>query len=256
MIIGMDLMTSIGILVDTQDKVVRWEGHETPLKARGSLLDPIACHMMVTAGATTALQDAEERQTRILEADYKAINIHEHVSTLTNLSREMQARLKKVLLKHPDLFQGGLGTLRIKPIKLELKEGSQPYHARPFPVPQAYMELTKAEIDRLESIGVFQKDHDSEWAAPTFIQPKKTGDIRILTDFRRLNDQIKRKPHPLPKIGDILQKLSGFTYATALDLSMGYYHIPLDEESSKLCTTILPWGKYRYLRLPMGIKNP
>ncbi len=117
------------------------------------------------------------------------------------------------------------------------------------------MELTKAEIDRLESIGVFQKDHDSEWAAPTFIQPKKTGEIRILTDFRRLNDQIKRKPHPLPKIGDILQKLSGFTYATALDLSMGYYHIPLDEESSKLCTTILPWGKYRYLRLPMGIKN-
>ena len=52
-----------------------------------------------------------------------------------------------------------------------------------------------------------------------------------------------------------MQKLEGFTYATALDLSMGYYHIPLDEASSKLCTTILPWGKYRYLRLPMGIKN-
>jgi Reverse transcriptase (RNA-dependent DNA polymerase) len=38
-------------------------------------------------------------------------------------------------------------------------------------------------------------------------------------------------------------------------ISMGYYHIPLDEDSQKLCTTILPWGKYKYLRLPMGIKN-
>ena len=47
----------------------------------------------------------------------------------------------------------------------------------------------------------------------------------------------------------------GFTYATALDLSMGYYHIPLDAESAKLCTTVLPWGKYQYNRLPMGIKN-
>jgi Reverse transcriptase (RNA-dependent DNA polymerase) len=44
-------------------------------------------------------------------------------------------------------------------------------------------------------------------------------------------------------------------FAMATDLSMGYYHIPLDEDSQKLCTTILPWGKYKYLRLPMGIKN-
>jgi len=36
---------------------------------------------------------------------------------------------------------------------------------------------------------------------------------------------------------------------------MGYYHIPRDEASKKLCTTILPWGKYQYQRLPMGIKN-
>ena len=38
-------------------------------------------------------------------------------------------------------------------------------------------------------------------------------------------------------------------------LSMGYYHILLDEEASKLSTTILPWGKFQYLRLPMGIKK-
>ena len=74
-------------------------------------------------------------------------------------------------------------------------------------------------------------------------------------DFRKLNAQLKRKPFPLPKISDLLQKLAGFKYATAIDLSMGYYHIPLDEASQALCTTILPWGKYRYKRLPMGIKN-
>ena len=122
-------------------------------------------------------------------------------------------------------------------------------------MPTSLEKTTKKEINRLSNIGVLKKDHESEWAAPTFVQPKKTGDIRILTDFRKLNDKLKRKPFPLPKIADILQKLAGFKYATAIDLSMGYYHIPLDEESQKLCTTILPWGKYKYLRLPMGIKN-
>jgi hypothetical protein len=50
-----------------------------------------------------------------------------------------------------------------------------------------------------------------------------------------------------------LRKLSGFKYATAIDLSMGYYHISLDWEVQKLCTNILPWGKYQYERLPMGV---
>jgi hypothetical protein len=82
-----------------------------------------------------------------------------------------------------------------------------------------------------------------------------TGDVRILTDFRILNAQIKRKPFPLPKISDLLRKLSGFKYATEIDLNIGYYHITLDLESQKMCTTILPWGKYQYKRLPMGGKT-
>jgi hypothetical protein len=99
-------------------------------------------------------------------------------------------------------------------------------------------------MKRLTDKDVFNRSSDSEWAAPTFIQAKKTGDVRILTDFRRLNAQIKRKPFPLPKISDLLRKSIGFKYATAMDLIMGYYDIPLDLEAHKLCTTILPWGKY------------
>ena len=36
---------------------------------------------------------------------------------------------------------------------------------------------------------------------------------------------------------------------------MGYYHIELDPESSTLCTIVLPWGKYEYLKLLMGLCN-
>jgi hypothetical protein len=79
--------------------------------------------------------------------------------------------------------------------------------------------------------------------------------VRILTDFRRLDEQIRRKPFPLPKTSDLLRKLSGFKYETAIDLSMGYYHIPLDLEAQKFCTTMLPWCKYQYKRLPMGVKT-
>ena len=87
----------------------------------------------------------------------------------------------------------------------------------------------------------------SPWAAPTFIVPKKDKSVRIVSDFRRLNMQIKRTPYPLPHINDMLLKVSNFTYATALDLTMGYYNICLSEEASKFCTITTPFGKYEYL---------
>ena len=47
--------------------------------------------------------------------------------------------------------------------------------------------------------------------------------------------------------------MGGFIYATALDLNIGYNTIRLDPDAQKICTIVLPWGKYSYLRLPMGI---
>ena len=62
-------------------------------------------------------------------------------------------------------------------------------------------------------------------------------------------------PYPMPKIQDMLLKLEGFTYATSLDLNMGYYHIELHPESKKLCTLVFPWGKYELQKLAMGLAN-
>ena len=71
--------------------------------------------------------------------------------------------------------------------------------------------------------------------------PKKTGDIRIITDFRELNKWVEVDPFPLQRINETLQKFEKFKSATALDLSFGFYLIPLDKESQKICSTILPW---------------
>ena len=91
-----------------------------------------------------------------------------------------------------------------------------------------------------------------QWASLTFIILKDDSTVCTISDFRELNKHIVRKPYPIPKISMILQELEGFTYATALDLNMGYYTIRLDPTASKMCTIIFPWVKYSYKRLPMG----
>ena len=59
----------------------------------------------------------------------------------------------------------------------------------------------------------------------------------------------------MPKNDGILLKLGDFQYAAPLDLNMGNYNIRLSENTSKLWTIILLWGKYCYKRLPMGVAN-
>ena len=65
-----------------------------------------------------------------------------------------------------------------------------------------------------------------------------------------VNKVVKRKPYPLPKISDMLQKLEGFT---SLDFSMGDYHMILTPFARRLYTIVLPWGKYECCHLPMGL---
>ena len=97
---------------------------------------------------------------------------------------------------------------------------------------------------RLVKIGVLERVQESEWGTPVFIIPKKEGTVRFLTNYRKANGQIVRKPFPIPRIADTLQQLDGFTFATALYLNMGYYTIPLAECSKDVTTIVTEFGKF------------
>jgi hypothetical protein len=89
-------------------------------------------------------------------------------------------------------------------------------------------------------IGVLKRQSSSQWASPTFIIPTKDKTVRTITNFR--DKRIVRRPYPIPKISTILQELEGVTYATALDLKMGYYTIRLDPKTVEIFIIIFPWS--------------
>ena len=247
----MDICFSTGTLVWNEMTIPMRTGQQRTKEELNAYLD----HVIETSSEPDMIREQLYEATKILDANYKKADLEQVVKDLSHLTEEQKSQMRTILYRYESLFEGRLGLWDTPPVTLELEEGVKPFHARAFPIPQIHEATVRKECERLCREGVLEKDSDSEWAAPTFIIPKKEGTVRFVTDFRQLNRALKRKPFPIPNIQDILQKLGGFTYATALDLNMGYYNIRLDPYAASLCTLILPWGKYKYKRLPMGVKN-
>jgi len=258
LILGTQTMDELGIILDFKHKMITIDEIVLPMTAINQM--PASKDKVLKLNNSLAeskepksTEEATQRVVRILDANYKKADLQAVVNSCSHLNTDERQMLLKLLTDFEPLFDGTLGAWKTTPVSFELKEGARPFHGRAFPIPKVYKETIMKEIKRLCELGVLEWQPTSEWAAPSFIQPKKNKTVRFLTDFRELNKRLVRKPFPLPKISTVLQELEGFTFATALDLNMGYYTIRLDPDASRICTIIFPWGKYSYKRLPMGI---
>lgn len=138
------------------------------------------------------LQEVEARQQQILDADYSKVDLDAMVDEL-EISSGSRRKLKQALKKFPTLFGGGSGLLDIPPVSIELKNGAKSFNGRYYSTPKAVEIPFKKESNGMWETQVLRKlshNDDSPWASPSFAQPKKTGNIRVLTDFRKMNAAI------------------------------------------------------------------
>ena len=89
----------------------------------------------------------EKRTTTILNATYKKANLRKIIDSYDHLDTNQQESLHKLLSKYEDLFDGTLGKWTGTPYDIELKEGAEPHHSRPFPVPKIHELTLKTELD-------------------------------------------------------------------------------------------------------------
>ena len=113
-----------------------------------------------------------------------------------------------------------------------------------------------AELLEEDIIERVPTDEPRTWVSPPVIALKPRSDnIRFCTDMRKPNESIVRPNCQLPTTEDVIDKLSGATVFSKLDLKESYHQFLLAEESRHITTFYGPDGLYRYKRLNYGTKS-
>ena len=87
------------------------------------------------------------------------------------------------------------------------------------------------------------------------VQKKEKGELRLLVDYRGLNEQPEHDSYSFPLIESILQKQQKKRIFTVLDPRHGYQQMPLHEDSRPLTVMSTPLGPMQWKVIPMGAKN-
>lgn len=199
----------------------------------------------------TCLDRREDLVKQLEHAGLGALDINS-----CEASEDCKNKLRELILQYENIFsrhhldcgkaEGFVHRIHVtdtKPFRL-------PYRRIP---PSQYQVLRKV-LDEMEEREIIRKS-TSEFASPLVLVWKKNGDLRICTDFRWLNRRTFKDAYPLPHQADCLAALGGNCLFSTLDLTSGFYNMPLHDDDRKYSAFTTPVGLYEYNRLPQGLCN-
>ena len=131
-------------------------------------------------------------------------------------------------------------------------ENASPIRLSPYRLPHATHEYLREEVKSLLTMRIIMPSK-SPWATPVELVSKKDGSKRLCMDYRKLNIITRADPYPIPRVEDLIDDIGRTKYITALDLTKGYWQVPVAKSSQDKTAFITPWGKYQFRIMPFGL---
>ncbi|KAL2087418.1 hypothetical protein ACEWY4_016246 [Coilia grayii] len=172
------------------------------------------------------------------------------------VSETCKSRLIQLLTDYQDIFSKhslDCGEVRGYTHRIHLTD-TRPFRLPYRRVPPAHYQKLRQVLTDMEEKGIIRKS-SSEYASPLVMVWKRDGGVRICTDFRWLNARTLKDAHPLPHQSDCLAALGGNCFFSTMDLTSGFFNIPMHEDDKKYTAFTTPLGLHEYNRMPQGLCN-
>ncbi|UYV82167.1 K02A2.6-like [Cordylochernes scorpioides] len=193
-----------------------------------------------------------DAQTLITGDTCEKLEILKRINQINSHEMILHDQTKKILEQFHEVFQG-VGVINSE-CKMYTKPDYPPVRALPRRIPASLGNEVQSELEKMVKQGIITKIyHETEWSHPMVVVKKKSGQIRICLDPRKLNQALVRRHFQTPAPSELLHQIPKADYYTVLDVKSAYWHVPVANECRDLLVMATPFGKFRYNRLPFGL---
>ena len=174
-----------------------------------------------------------------------------HVSP--DLGDDQQADLQEILKDAARVLADIPLQTHLEEFTFDLLE-KQPVRTKQYPMPHAQKEVVRKEIADMTKLGVIEPAN-SPYSSPIVFVKKKDGRVRFCVDYRKLNKITAFDAEPMPDVDYLFSHLAKAKYFSKLDLTKGYWQIPVAEEDRPKTAFTTPFGQFQWTVMPFGLQN-
>ena len=173
---------------------------------------------------------------------------------LSNINSKSKVKLENLITKHENLFildKTEMGLIKVPDNHIELVDNT-PIRMPLYRHPEKAKDIIQAMIQEMIDKDIIEPSY-AAYLSPIVLINKPDGSKRMCIDYRAVNTKIKIDIHPLPRLDELIDDVSGHNYYCTLDLKDAYYQCLLDHESRDVTTFSDGKNLYRFKRLPFGL---
>jgi len=170
------------------------------------------------------------------------------------LPSDQRAQIQSLLTEFLDIFsknKSDIGHCTLVKHDIYVNDAS-PIHLPTRRVPLGMEDRVDEMVDGLLKQKVIRPSM-SPWNAPIVVIKKKSGDIRLCIDYRRLNSVTTKTSYPIPETQHLLDSLAGSSFFSGIDLSSAYYQLEINEVHKELTAFSTRQGHFEFNRMPFGL---
>ena len=169
------------------------------------------------------------------------------------LEKNQHTQLQELLTEFKDVLSNQPGRTNVTEHTIETGD-AHPIRLQPYRLPYAYTDTVRQELKDMEESGIIEPS-SSNWAAPIVLVKKKDGTLRICVDYQKLNSQSRADAYPMPRIDELIDRLGQAKFVTTLDLTRGYWQVPVEESAREKTAFVTPFGLYQFRVMPFGLQG-
>ncbi|XP_055932981.1 uncharacterized protein LOC129963003 [Argiope bruennichi] len=170
------------------------------------------------------------------------------------LSLQQKAELIDILSKYTDSFSKFPGKAKVPGHNIKVTDDCVPKRLAPYRVPIVLQGEVERQVQELLEAGLIEHS-ESDWAHPVVCVAKKNGSIRLCVDYRQLNKYTIADAYPMKLVTELLYEIGKASFISILDLTKGYWQIPMKPEAKHYTAFITHSGLYQWNVMPFGMKN-